>query len=488
MKSILIVGAGPTGLTLALALKQRGISVRIIDSRKGPEPYSRALGIHSRTLEMLEKMGLLSNFLAKGLPGHGISFHQGEKKIDFSLKDLDAPYPFVLILPQSETEEILATAFKRLGGQIEWETSLHALEGQAAEIKLPGGEVQKEDYSWIVGCDGAHSAVRHSLNLSFTGAQFPETFLLADVQANTAKELDGIQLFLNKKGYGLVIPLPKNKTFRIVLPNFSKTDSLETELNVRGFGEILQITNINTMSNFQIQRRHVKHLRYGHIFLAGDAAHVHSPIGGQGMNTSIQDAFNLAWKLALVVDGNANENLLDSYEEERLPIAKMVLKGTTRITKLLTFSQKWYPPLFFRSIKLLLRSKKRRDELVKAISEIGVSYPNSSIIQEDPQNKNWKGPKAGERAPDLELKDGTRLFDRLKSHKHVILIFSNLDIGKFPADLVDVHVIKDEELRQLYLAENNTLYLIRPDGYIAYRSRNLDSCHFKAYLKSYLKS
>lgn len=490
MDKVLIVGAGPTGLSLAFELLRRRIAIRLIDAREGPENYSRAVGIQPRTLEIFEKMDVLTPFLKEGKKAQEMSFHWNERKLSFSLKDLDAPYPFTLLLPQSATEAILRRHVEEAGGTVEWKTRLTGIEEDTAIFESPSGEIERASYPWIVGCDGAHSQVRHTLQIPFRGKRLSETFLLADLVAQTPFSFEGPHIFLSKKGFGLLIPFPKMKTFRLVLPGLHKVKNpqeLTALIKERGFSDPFEVMRLDWLSTFQIQRRHAAKFRHNHIFLAGDAAHVHSPFGGQGMNTSIQDAFNLAWKLALVVKGSAAEELLDTFEKERMPVAKKVLDETTRMTRLLTFSQKWFPPLFYWGLRFLLGSKKRRDKAAELISEIGIYYPLNPIIYELPRDKEWKGPKAGQRAPDCRLGDGKRLFELFKSPKCILLLFSEnapfaQAIEKEYGEWVDVRVIIGEAVKQKYAAEAKSLYLVRPDGYIGYRSRRFKTEEVIAYL------
>ncbi len=482
MSSVLIVGAGPTGLVLAIELIRRGISVRLIDAKEVPEKYSRAMGIQSRTLEVFEKIGVLPAFLKEGNKVQKISIHWAGKQSHLSLENLDAPYPFTLILPQSDTERLLREHLESIGGSIEWNTRLINLDKKQAIIKLPSKKIEQVRYPWIIGCDGAHSTIRHALNLPFLGAALPETFLLADVQAYTNIEYEGPQIFLSKKGFGLIIPFPQKNYYRIICPGAEKTETpqqLSALLKERGLSSIFDVHKVDRISSFQIQRRHSLKFRQNSIFLAGDAAHIHSPFGGQGMNTSIQDAFNLGWKLALVIQNVLHESILDTYENERLPVAKMVLKETTFMTRLLTFSQKRFPPLFYWGIHFILSSKKNREKVAGRISEISLSYSNGK--------SDWPGPKEGDRAPDCRLADGKRVFDLMKTPKFSLLLFSENPsfvekIQKEYGNWIDVQILKGNAVREKYAAEAQSVYLIRPDGYVGFRSQSFKPEEIFGYL------
>lgn len=489
MAKVLIVGAGPTGLTLAYELTLRGIPVRLIDQSSGISIHSKALGLQSRTLEMLEKMGLIDAFLEKGLKAKGITYHWKNKQFDLNLDQIDAPYPFLLILPQKETENILLTHLEQAGVQVEWKTKLLDIIDGKALIERPGGAREVFDVEWIVGADGAHSQVRHSLKFPFKGTRFPESFLLADVEGTPSSPIDNPHLFLSKKGFGVVVPLPA-KNYRLIFPLGSKQEPKESDLpSILKERQIsMTIHSVEWFSIFHIDRRMTSSLRKENIFLAGDAAHIHSPAGGQGMNTGLQDAMNLAWKLDLTIKGVATDALLDSYEIERLFVAKSVLKWTTYATKLLTSYQKWFPEGFFWLLQGLLFSKKRRQKIAYGVSQLAIYYPQSFVIKGSTKDNEWKkGPKPGERAPDAPLSDGSRLFEKLKTRNHVLLLFAEYpdfceairqEYGKW----IDILIVFDKDVQKKYGASPDTLYVIRPDGYIGFRSKHFNTDEVISYL------
>lgn len=482
MQKVLIVGAGPTGLVLAHELIQRGISIRLIDQALGPSTHSKALGIQSRTLEVFERMGILDDFLAKGFKATEVTMHWKGRQFPLKLANIDAPYPFLLILSQQETEQILLKHLEKAGGKVEWQTKLLDIIDDKPLIEHPTGAREVWGPDWIIGCDGAHSQVRHSLKLPFKGTRLPESFLIADVEATASEYIEGPNFFVSPKGFSGIVPLSTNQ-YRLIFRLQNHEQPLQEKiflsslLKERDIHFPLTIHSIMWFSTFQIHRRMTPSFRKGTVFLAGDAAHIHSPAGGQGMNTGIQDAFNLAWKLDLAVQGIASPALLESYESERLPVAKTVLKMTTRLTRLLTIYQKWFPIGFVWILRWVFSNKKLRQKMTIAFSELGIHYPQSPIIKQTFRNKDWKGPKPGERAPDAHLADGSRLFEKFKTTRnHVLLLFANnqalihgiqQEYGKW----VDIFVVNGEEVQKKYAAETNTLYVIRPDGYIGFRSK-----------------
>src|SRR5579871_6230277 len=297
----LIVGAGPTGLTLACDLMKRGLNVRVIEKLTQPTDQSRALALQSRTLEVFEKMDILDQFLEKGRIIRRGNFNHNHKQfaaIDFAAY-LQAPYPFILSIPQSATEAILASHFEKLGGKVERGVSLQNLEGEEAVLQHPDNKIEKIAPKWIFGCDGAHSTVRHSLNLSFKGAAFPETFYLADVQMQIDLPQDAAHFYSYKSNLCAFFPLPGVNQFRIIALTPPDLNNLQ-QFAEKCSGLPLEIKKVLWSSAFTVHRRIVSKMRIGRIFLLGDAAHIHSPAGGQGLNTSVQEAFNLGWKIALV--------------------------------------------------------------------------------------------------------------------------------------------------------------------------------------------
>lgn len=478
---VLIVGAGPTGLALALLLLKRGIPFRLIEEKKEPEVTSRALGIHARTLELFERMGIVNDFLKEGLHCDHLNFHDNGNNLSINLKGIDSPYPYVLLLPQTKTEEILRKHLEKNGGTIEWDSSLVSFENDSAVLSAKG-KMEHVKPAWVVGCDGAHSKVRHLLNIPFVGAEFSETFLLADCKVKTSVAPTAPQGFFSSEGISVIAPLPNTGHFRLIFPlrnsqedlNASP-DSIQTLVTKRGLNRFIDIEEYLWISKFHIHRRLANHFRQGVAFLAGDAAHIHSPVGGQGMNTSLQDAANLAWKLALAVEGVASANLLNTYEEERLPIAEEVLEGTTRATHVITFLQHRSCRPLFRLLLFFLRFPAIQKHLSRNISEISIHYRNSSLNRYEKRDLFWNGPQVGERAPNI-LVDKKMLFDMLDPMRFTLLLFDDNaplvgEIAKRYGKWIDVFVATDEASLKKYAAGLQSMFLIRPDGYIGYRSR-----------------
>ncbi|NGX61694.1 MAG: Pentachlorophenol 4-monooxygenase [Chlamydiae bacterium] len=483
MDPVVIVGAGPTGLVLAIECVRRGLPIRLIDEKRGPSTHSKALAIHARSLELLEKTGVVSSFLEEGIRVEEIVLDCKGNEESLSFKKLDSPFPFVLFLPQSRTEELLLSYLQELGGEVEWEKSLLDIIDGKALVSTPSGEKKVLEASWIAGCDGGGSRVREAAKIPVKKSRYTQSFLLIDAVVDKGGDFDAPHLFFGSKGMGLTFPIDQEK-LRLVFPQPQTSaealtnEEIETLLQARGYPKKIQIKEVLWHSYFHHKRMLATTFQKENIFLLGDAAHLHSPLGGQGMNTSIQDAWNLAWKLALVAKGASPPTLLESYTEERLPIALALLKKTSLLTRVIFSLQKIAPSLLFRSLAFFLHSKKRRKKLTHVVSELAIHYPDSSITSEPKRNEDWNGPKPGERAPDVVLDNGKHFFSESITPKHLLLLFSDKHdfikaIEEEYGEVMEVKVFQDQNFREKYAAGPDSLFLIRPDGYIGYRSQKV---------------
>ncbi len=535
----LVIGAGPTGLFMAAELLRRGVACRVIDKAPAPSSTSKALALHSRTLEMFDQVGIVEEILEPGLKAGAVNIHaNGQRIIQMSMKELHSPYPFILCLPQNQTERILNHHLERLGGQVERQRELIGLTqddaGVTATLRRADGHEETLAARWLIGCDGAHSAVRHALNIPFNGAPYPEAFALADVKLDWPLPNNQIDLFLSEHGLLGAFPMQGGR-YRLIIE--TKADAGNEKLPDPTLEEIQgYLTKLGPagsvasdpawLASFRSHLRHAEHTRQGRVFLAGDAAHIHSPAGGQGMNTGLQDAYNLAWKLALVNAGHASPALLDTYEIERHPVAESVLRTSDLMLKAATLRSPITQQIRNRLLPLLAQQDLIQQRMTAQLAELSVNYRKSPIVAEHHHARFMPaplthGPRAGDRAPDAALllrADGSavRLFELLRGTNTTLLLFADPEnataswqrlaalantITACYGSLITSYSISagasvpevtqtsaapllDPELalQRAYAASPECLYLVRPDGYIGFRSYPADEASLHDYL------
>ena len=329
---ILIVGAGPTGLTAALELSRLGVPVRLIEQRTEPATTSRALAVQARTLELLAPRGVAAPMLELGNRAWATTIYDSEKQLaQVNLRAIPSRYNFILLLAQSETERLLREQVARQGVAVEWGTELAALAqteaGVQAVLRGPGGQLEELAAAYLISAEGAHSLVRHTLGLAFPGTALPQHYALADLHLDGDLPHDELSIFLAAHGLLAVFPM-RDQRFRLIATDPDATGTAPPTLPElqrlydAGACRPARLRDLVWSSRFHINSRMVDQLRVGRVLLGGDAAHLHSPAGGQGMNTGIQDMVNLGWKLALVWRGQAPTPLLDTYAQDRLPVIR----------------------------------------------------------------------------------------------------------------------------------------------------------------------
>jgi 2-polyprenyl-6-methoxyphenol hydroxylase-like FAD-dependent oxidoreductase len=519
---VLVVGAGPVGLTVAIELRRRGVGCRIIDRLTQAAPYAKAVGIQPRTLEVWEQQGLVRDVLDAAIQMRGqIVYVNGEQvsRLDIAAPD-DVPFGFIA-LPQNVTEGLLAERLRQLGGRVERGVELVGFEqdadGVAVRLASPDGE-QTTWVAYLVGADGAHSRVRKGLGLAFTGDAFPDEYMLGDVEVDwSLPDGYGVRSMHQTDGRTddvlVCIPLPGVGRYRMsmLVPDELATPATgEVQHGIEGgrapglhhIQEVLdrlapEPTKAHTLrwsSVFRISHRLVDRYGEGRVFVAGDAAHIHPPTGGQGMNTGIQDGVNLAWKLALAVQGVAADGLLATYHAERHPVGEEVVGRTVRHAREGIEADRDDPAVVIRREAQLL-----------------VHYPDSPIVGgagEDPGH----GPRPGDRAPDCrglrraQVNFPLRLFELLADPGHTLLLY--VDGTASPVDLAEIEtlvegrartyvitpdpglrvagvpVIVDAagEFRDAYGATAGSGYLVRPDGYLGFRAAPLTAAALQGHL------
>ena len=412
MQPILIVGAGPVGLTMAAELVRYGIPVRLIDRSAEPTQTSKALVLWSRTLELIDRMGCTPAFLNAGLAVRGASIRSGASVLGrASFDDISSPYNFALMIPQRDTERLLYEQLVSIGGAVEREVELTGFaqdaDGLQATLRLKDSREKTVETPWLIGCDGAHSTVRHGLGFAFDGSAEGGDWILADVrlEGEGKPPSDEIAPFLHDDGPFVVFPIPGDRA-RIVAavgradPTRQRLEPTLTDVQQlvdRRAGGGFRVVDPVWLANFRINERKVADYRRGRVFLAGDAAHIHSPAGGQGMNTGMQDAFNLAWKLALVARGEAGANLLDSYSPERSKVGDMVLRNASLMTEMATLSNPAALAVRNLVLRLMLGLHAVQERMAATMSETEIGYAGGPLS---------KGRHAGRRL-DPKHHDGT---------------------------------------------------------------------------------
>lgn len=510
---VVIIGAGPTGLALACQLLRYGVDFVVIERSESITPYSKAIGVQARTLEIYEQMGLAQSAVKEGtIAGKGRLLVAGEVRGELDVSRLGeglSPYPFVLMLEQSKNEKLLYGYLKRHQKEVHWGAELKSFtqssSGVTAQATTGYGVSQNIQARYLVGCDGPKSLVRHALGLSFEGSTFERMFYVADAQIDWAFSHDAVHVCLSKDSFVVFFPLKGEKRYRIVgvFPEeFEKEEGdvlyEEVEARIREEAKLqLGIHDVEWFSTYKVHTRHVKRFSDGRCFLAGDAAHIHSPAGAQGMNTGIQDGYNLAWKMALVLHGKADEQLLETYNEERLANAKRLLKTTDRIFELVAGSE-WivsfvrmhiFPPL----AEHILNFEVVKKQLFPLLSQIGINYRESSLSKHDGDD-DFKV-KAGDRMPYF-LINGTSVYDRLWAPKIHYLTFSDTpddlqtmksELGQEFADLIDFNAISlSAGIAAVFGYEKAFHVLLRPDNHIGFIGHIGSVDEIRNYLESYI--
>jgi 2-polyprenyl-6-methoxyphenol hydroxylase-like FAD-dependent oxidoreductase len=513
---VLIVGAGPTGLMLANQLGRRGIRARIVDRHTGPSLETRALGVQARTLEIYSHLGIAEQALQLGKRATGANmWAQGRRRTRLPLGDIGrdlSPYPFLLILGQDDNERLLAEALKSWGMMVEWNTELIGLAQNTdyviAKLRQSDGTIREVTAAWVAGCDGARSAVREMNGIGFQGAPYDHVFYVADTQMTGPMMPEELNVYLWRDGFHLFFPMRGNDHWRVVgiLPSALRGrddvtfDQLFPSIRQQA-GAGLSLQGCSWFSTYRIHHRRAERFRDGHCFLLGDAAHIHSPVGAQGMNTGLQDAYNLAWKLALVISGQAGARLLDSYEDERIPVAKRLLSTTDRAFTVIVSDTKlaglFRTRIMTKLMALAMRLRPVRELAFRTISQTGIAYPNSSLSEALPGLPEG-APRPGDRFPWLRLKlssDGPAedFFGKLDDTRFSLILIGQSappDCLQGLGDLLRTYEVlsdpaNDRELARAHIPEL-AFYLLRPDGHIGLAGSRLESGAVKRYLSDRL--
>ncbi|MGW6355079.1 FAD-dependent monooxygenase [Streptomyces sp. NPDC055092] len=534
---VLVVGAGPVGLTTAAELRRHGVDCRIVDRLPVPQPHAKAIGIVPRTLEVWDAMGLVHRALDNAVPHLGqLVFIDGKPRprVELTLPP-EIPYPFAT-LPQCTTERLLTEHLARFGTEVERPTELRSVEMRPDEVEAvlahPDGRTERLHARYVVGCDGAHSLIRKAAGLTFEGDAFPEQYMIGDVEVDwelpPGYSMRAVSLDANGAMDDMLVCIPIPGVRRYWLSTLrprtqaagedgsSAADGIPLGLgdghgpDLSQFQAVLdrlspEVTTASTLrwsSIFRTSHRMVDRYRNGRLFVAGDAAHIHPPIGGQGLNTGVQDAYNLAWKLALTVRGLATDDVLESYHAERHPVAQEVVDRTVRHARSVSHARSG-----------LSNNGDDAEMLLRRQAQLLVAYPDSPLTQPQAADRTPEaGPAPGDRAPDCRglLSDlatyPRRLFDLLRTPRHVLLLFADsehasgdgaarleacaVEAHRAAHGLLDAYLVTAAEVpedarpvglrpprvrdaagefRDAYAPRDGEAILIRPDGYLSGR-------------------
>jgi len=467
---VLIVGAGPIGLFLANECARRNLRWRLIEERSSQSEHSKALAIFPRTLEIFDMAGIVAPFLEKANRVTRVTVMMRDRTLaHIKFEPDESPYSFVAMVPQDVTERLLVEELRRKGGDVEYETRFLSAKQDDSGVDVTmerGGESIRLRAMVVIGCDGAHSAVRHQLHLPFEGEEYEGSFLLADIETSTTLPADELQLCPSE--FGPVAIFPMSATRRRVVATVENTEGdapsldLVRKILAQRAPSAIQADDLHWSTYFRIHRRQVARLSEGRMFLAGDAAHIHSPFGGQGMNTGLHDVWNLVWKLDLFLKGRGNQELLDSYSSERLPVIKNVIETTDMLTKIMGTPHKFAQALRDTVIPIVSRLAPFQHAFVQRLSELGISYQGSPMVE---------GP--GKRYFDDSLRGGKGIGSRF-----LLFLGNEAEVStKEAAKQLAQSVSNIVELR---FFDDQGLLLVRPDGYIAYSARHSDRAGLEA--------
>jgi 2-polyprenyl-6-methoxyphenol hydroxylase-like FAD-dependent oxidoreductase len=492
---VVIIGAGPTGLSLAAQLHRHKIDFIIIEKNETTTTLSKAIVVQARTLEIFQELGIAEEAMKRGELATNMNlFYKGKRKLGVNLSGFGtglSEFAFALSLEQSKTEKLLLEYIRQHNKNVQWRSELLRFEENANEVivyyKDNNDIEQKITADYLVGCDGAGSLVRHQLGFEFDGSTEPKLFYVADVVLKSPViNNNALYFFMIKKGFVLFFPMEGDGHYRIVgvLPEHENTREYQfADIAPTIKQEIIspvEFEELRWFSTYKVHSRKANSFMKGRCFIAGDAAHIHTPAGGQGMNTGIQDAYNLAWKMAYTLRGELHEEVLKTYNTERTANAKKLLQTTDRMFDIMSgvnrfwnFLRLAFLPLFF---NLIAKTKVVGRRIFPLISQIGIAYPNSALTLKSSIGKV----KAGDRMHYFVFSNGKNIFSYLADPSFKLLYFGkkNMDPSQLNSTKLKLTFHSFTEIpSQLFGNETEFYVLLRPDNHISYIGKEISKCY-----------
>jgi len=490
---VIIIGAGPTGLSLAVQLLRYHIDFIILEKNEKTTHLSKAIVIQARTLEIFHGSGLAEKAIAQGRLTTAFNmYYKGKRKVRMDIAGLGeglSHFPFALSLEQSKTEKLLVDHLAEHGKNIYWGSEFTRFEQNETGVRVyykdAAGAEQILEGAYIVGCDGAHSLVRHQSGQNFEGDTVPKLFYVTDVRISSdVVNKDELFIFLIKKGFILFFPMEGTGHYRVIgiLPGYTEDDtvSFETireEVTTQLSGQV-HFEEVRWFSTYKVHSRKAGSFRNGRCFIAGDAGHIHTPAGGQGMNTGIQDAYNLAWKLAYTINYKAKDDLLESYNSERTGNAANLLRTTDQLFEFMTGANRFQNfvrlHIFPRLARFILRNKFFNKRIFPLLSMTSIAYPGSALTIKSLLGKI----KAGQRMPYFVFSDGKNMYDYLTEPGFKLLYFGKegnieqVQHIKFPVTAFSFTEIP----KPIFKTATDFYILVRPDDHISYIGKDLQCC------------
>jgi 2-polyprenyl-6-methoxyphenol hydroxylase-like FAD-dependent oxidoreductase len=488
---VVIIGAGPTGLSLALQFRRYGIDFIILEKNAGPTKLSKALVVQARTLEIFQELDIAEKAIQEGSITTALNlFYKGKKRVAININGLGeglSAFPFALSLEQSKTEKLLADNLFEYRENIKWNSEFIQLEqtanGVAVYYKDDNGHEQEIEAMYLVGCDGASSAVRHQLGLAFEGTTEPKLFYVSDVQLKSPVIKNELYMYMIKKGFVLFFPMEGDGHYRVigVLPEDRTEDEIEFDSIAPGIKEQIitpvDFEKVRWFSSYKVHSRKADAFMKGRCLIAGDAAHIHTPAGGQGMNTGIQDAYNLAWKIAYTLKEGVSTEILKTYDSERAENAKHLLQTTDRMFDIMSGANRFWNfvrlTFFPTLLRWITKSELLKKKIFPLLSQIGIAYPNSSLTIKSSVGKV----KAGDRMHYFVFSNGTQIFQYLAEPAFKLLYFGDGNKKDFSDVKLKLTNYSFQEIpKNIFGGEKDFYILLRPDNHISYIGKDLSQC------------